>query len=215
VIGDWTRSWNEAVVAYYSVLQTLPDLRSKLHSGRSGGSRSLSRLELSIHMVNYMGHAVAQLVEAYRYKSGVRGFDPRWPWGRLSLGQMSTRNISMGVKATSCADSRNLGTLILVEPLGPAQACNGIALPSPLWSTMYIQGSSVQLKSGLKNTGTWSAADWPHRLVCYLPAIFLSSFSHCAFIRTRKNAALYKNITSPFLRNFIFTVLELRKSEIA
>jgi len=45
-VGDCMRSWNKAVVAYYRVLQTLPDFRSKLHSGMSGGSRSLCRLEL-------------------------------------------------------------------------------------------------------------------------------------------------------------------------
>jgi hypothetical protein len=56
-------------------------------------------------------HAVAQLVEALRYKPEGRGFDSRWchwnnPFGRtMALGstqpltEMSTRNISWGVKA--------------------------------------------------------------------------------------------------------------------
>ena len=60
-----------------------------------------------------MGHAVAQLVEALRYKPESCGFNSRWchfhrhnPSGRtMALGltqpltEMSTRNISWGVKA--------------------------------------------------------------------------------------------------------------------
>ena len=43
------------------------------------------------------GHAVAQLVEALRYKMEGRGLDSCWgkPWCRLSLlTEVSTRNIS-------------------------------------------------------------------------------------------------------------------------
>jgi hypothetical protein len=61
--------------------------------------------------VIHLGHAVAQLVEALRYKPEGRGFDSRWchwhnPFGRtMALGstqplkEMSTRNISWGIKA--------------------------------------------------------------------------------------------------------------------
>ena len=62
------------------------------------------------------GHAVAQLVETLRYKPEGHGFDSRWchrnffidiilpaallPWGSTQpLTEMSTRNISWGVKA--------------------------------------------------------------------------------------------------------------------
>jgi hypothetical protein len=62
-----------------------------------------------------VGHAVAQVIEALRYKPEGRGFDSQWchwnfhcrnPLGRtVSLGsaqlltEMRTRNISWGVKA--------------------------------------------------------------------------------------------------------------------
>ena len=63
-------------------------------------------------MISVRGHAVAQLVEALRYKPEGRGFDSRWC--RLEffidiilgstqpLTEKSTRNISWGVKA-ACA----------------------------------------------------------------------------------------------------------------
>jgi len=57
-----------------------------------------------------MGHAVAQLAGALRWKPEGRGFHSRWchnPSGRtMALGltqpltEMSTRNISWGVKAS-------------------------------------------------------------------------------------------------------------------
>ena len=42
--------------------------------------------------------------------------------------EMSTRNISWGVMA---AGVLKFGNLNLLEPSGPVQACNGIALPLP------------------------------------------------------------------------------------
>ena len=64
------------------------------------------------------GHAVAQLVEALRYKPEGRGFDSRWcHWNfsltsvsTMALGstqpltEMSTRNISWRVKAAGAQD---------------------------------------------------------------------------------------------------------------
>jgi hypothetical protein len=79
-------------------------------------------IENGIHFYtrNWLGHAVAQLVEAVRYKPEGRGFDSDgvigifYSSGRaMALGltqpliEMSTRNISPGVKAAgapSCAD---------------------------------------------------------------------------------------------------------------
>jgi len=65
---------------------------------------------------------------------------PLWHWGWLSLlTEMSTRNISWGLMAAGAwgwqpyhlhvptvLKSRSLD---LLEPPGPVQACNGIALP--------------------------------------------------------------------------------------
>jgi hypothetical protein len=65
------------------------------------------------HMRNFgvlqqgSGAAVAQLVEALRYKPAGRGFDSRWCQWMFSLAlgstqpltEMSTRNISWGVNA--------------------------------------------------------------------------------------------------------------------
>ena len=78
-----------------------------------------------------LGHAVAQLVEALRYKSEDRGFDSRWCYWNFSnpsdrtialgltqpLTEMSTRNISGGkggrcvgltTLPPSCADCREI-----------------------------------------------------------------------------------------------------------
>jgi len=87
------------------------------------------------------------VVKALRYKPAGRGFDSRWwhnPSGRtVALGstqpltEMSTRCISWGkggrcVRLTtlppSCAVVMKSGNLNFLEPSGPLQACNGIAL---------------------------------------------------------------------------------------
>ena len=100
-----------------------------------------------------MGHAVAQLVEALRYKSEGRGFDSQWcqlnfsqpqsfrPHYGLGVESASNRNeyqeYFLGVKAAD-AQAYHLhvptvlksGSLNLLEPSGPVQAYNGITLPS-------------------------------------------------------------------------------------
>jgi len=53
------------------------------------------------------------------------------------LAEMSTRSISWGVKMAGAYHFHvqivlNYGNLKLLEPSGPLQACNGIALPLPL-----------------------------------------------------------------------------------
>ena len=105
-----------------------------------------------------MGHTVSQLVEALRYKPEGRGFDFRWCHWNFSLtlsfqphygpGVDSVSNRKeyqeyfLGVKAASVWGWQpyhlhvptvlKSGRLILLEPSGPVQACNGIALPSLL-----------------------------------------------------------------------------------
>ena len=93
------------------------------------------------------GHAVAQWVEALRYKPKSRGFDSRWyHWNflltqtfRLQYGPRVdsasySRNISWGVTVASAWSRQPLLTVLkswslnLLEPSGPVQPCNGIAL---------------------------------------------------------------------------------------
>ena len=103
---------------------------------------------------------VAQLVKALRYKPEGRGFDSRWchseifidiilPPSLIALGstqrltEISTRNISWGVKAAGAQGWQpyhlhvlavlKSGRLNLLEPSGPDQACNGIALHLPYY----------------------------------------------------------------------------------
>ena len=88
------------------------------------------------------------LVEVLRYKPEGGGFDSRWCHWNFSgrtvvlgstqpLTEMSTRNISWGVKATGAKGWQpyhlhvlivlKSGSLNLLEPSVPVQACNGIA----------------------------------------------------------------------------------------
>ena len=103
-----------------------------------------------------VGHAVAQLVQAMRYKPECRGFDFRFcRWNfplpqsfqphYISLGstqpltEVSTRYITWGVKAAGRRADRSYylhvsivldsARLKLLEPSGPVQACNGVVLP--------------------------------------------------------------------------------------
>ena len=102
-----------------------------------------------------MGHEVAQLAEALRYKPVGRGFDSRWYHWNFSLtlffrphygpgvDSASNRNeyqeYFLGVKAAGAWGWQlyhlnvpivlKSGSLNLLEHSGPVQACNGIALP--------------------------------------------------------------------------------------
>ena len=127
--------------------------RATCHHGHYRHAWSLG-LQTCISLVR--GYAVAQLVVALRCNPEDRGFDSRlchwnfsWysPSGRtMALGltrrltEMSTRNISWGgggkggryVELTalppSCAECLEIWEPQLLEPSGPVQACNGIAL---------------------------------------------------------------------------------------
>jgi hypothetical protein len=98
-----------------------------------------------------VGHAVARLVEALRYKPEGRGFEFRWCHlgffidntlpatlgSKQPLTEMSTRNISWEVNTANAYHLRvpivlKSGSLNLLERSGPVLACIRIALPL-LW----------------------------------------------------------------------------------
>jgi hypothetical protein len=85
-----------------------------------------------------------------------------WPWTQ-PLTEISTRNISWGVKAAGadnlttfmCRLSRNLGASNSWNPKGPVQACNEIAL---LCFTRYyiLVNSSESFNLGVKTKEMWA-----------------------------------------------------------
>jgi len=54
-----------------------------------------------LRVLCYMGHAVAQLVEALRYKAEGRGFDSRWYHWNFSLTQSFQPHYGPGVDSAS------------------------------------------------------------------------------------------------------------------
>ena len=111
-----------------------------------------------------MGHAVAHLVEALRYKPEGCGFDSRWCHWNLSLTWFFRPHYGPGVDSASnrieyqgyllggkggwCLRLTTLpfhvpivlksGSFNLLEPSGPVQTCNGIALPLPKALTYFF-----------------------------------------------------------------------------
>jgi hypothetical protein len=115
-----------------------------------------------------VGHVVAQLLEALCYKPEglslknsndtignrsrdlpVRSAVPQPLRHRGPLTEMSTRNNSWGVTVTGAYGWHpyhlhvptvfKSGSLKLLEPSGPVQACNGIALPLPLVDCLWMK----------------------------------------------------------------------------
>jgi hypothetical protein len=70
------------------------------------------------------------------------------------LTEMSTRNISWGVKAAGAYGWQpyhlhvpivlKSGSLNLLEPYGPVQACNGIALPFTSWFQQAVNSVTIR-----------------------------------------------------------------------
>ena len=70
-----------------------------------------------------------------------------WPWGRLSLYRNEYQECLLGVKVAGAQGRQPYHlhvptvlksvSLSLVEPSGPVQACNGMALPLPLPLQVY------------------------------------------------------------------------------
>jgi hypothetical protein len=122
------------------------------------------------------GHAVAQLVEALRYKPEGRGFDSQWchwndtmPHYGLRVDSASKRNdyqeYFLGEKAAGAYSWQTYhfhvptvlksGSLNLLEPLGPVQAWNGIALP------LLCSGNrEVQAKENITRLLTLRKSRW-------------------------------------------------------
>ena len=87
-----------------------------------------------------------------------------WPWGSTQpLTEMSTRNISCVVKVVGawCWQPYHLhvlivlksGSLNLLEPSGPVQACNGIAVPFT-WN--YVRNTTFHAQfNQLTTSNSW------------------------------------------------------------
>jgi hypothetical protein len=121
--------WVQEVCFYYKTLS----LRVSRVKGRTNG------YNLCALITQLRVHAVAQLVEALRYKPEGRGFDLHNPSGRTmalgstqSLTEMSTRNISWG-KGGRCVGLTTLPPLCAdcleiwePQPPGTLRACQGL-----------------------------------------------------------------------------------------
>jgi hypothetical protein len=111
-------------------------------------------MNVCMYVRNYVGYAVAQLVEALRYKSEGRGLDSRWCHWNFSLtcsfrphygpgvdsasnrheyqddfrgwGGQGGRCVGLTASQPSCADCLEVWE---PQPPGTFRACNRIALP--------------------------------------------------------------------------------------
>jgi len=139
-----------------------------------------------------MGHAIAQLVEALRYKSEGHGFDSRWchwifaltsffrPHYGLGVDSASNRNEDQecfpGVKAASAYGWQpyhlsvlivlKSGSLNLLETSGPLQACNGIALPIYIYWKYYVRLVGIKRSVWLQKCTVWIAPKWTTSKCC-------------------------------------------------
>jgi hypothetical protein len=111
------------------------------------------------HRIHYMGHAVAQFLEALRYKPEDRGFDSRCCLWNITLTQFFRPHYGPGVDSSYntneyqvyflggkggrclrmttlqplCADCLEISELHPPKHSRPVQACIGIALPCLTW----------------------------------------------------------------------------------
>jgi len=122
--------------------------------------------------VEYVGHAVAQLVEALQFQPEGRGFYSRWyhweffidimPYYGPEVDSASNRNdyqeYFLGVKAAGAQGWQSYylhvpivlksGSLNFLEPSGPVQACNGIALPYSMSVNLHNSYVALLDKAG-------------------------------------------------------------------
>ena len=125
------------------------------------------------YLPEYTGHAVAQLVEALRYKSGDRGFD--WTFSFTQpLTEMNTTNISWGVRAAGAQDWQpyhlhvpivlKSGSLNFLEPSRPVM---GLLHLTFAFTRVYVCTT--------RKTTVWICTMWepdvlhdcsPYRILC-------------------------------------------------
>jgi hypothetical protein len=117
---------------------------------------------------------VAQLVEALRYKSKVTGLIPDGVIGIFHWYNPSGRTVGPGVDSASNRKAAGAyswqpyllhvpivlksGSLNFLEPLGPVQGCNGIALPFIISQKRFSLNNFLSAKEHLLK---WLATQIP------------------------------------------------------
>ena len=131
-------------------------------------------------------HRGSTVIKVLCYKSEGRWFDPTWchwifywhriftialwPWGWHSLWQKWVPGVFPGGKGGRCVRLTNLppscavvmksGNLRFLEPSGPAQACNGVALPLPFYCPFHLRSSHGRQSSRAYSSRT----AWPLKM---------------------------------------------------
>ena len=98
------------------------------------------------YMFRKMGHAVAQLAEALRYKSEGRGFDSRWCHWNFSLTWFFQPHYGPGVDSSSNRNEyqeyflgvKAAGACRLLWNLGASTSWNPQDLPRPVMGLFYL-----------------------------------------------------------------------------
>ena len=117
------------------------------------------------------------------------------------LTEMSTRNISGGVKAARAwgwpyhlhvLTVLKSGSLNFLEPSGPAQACNGIALPFTFNLTALIWYTQLQISLDT------ASSSWRHFIVVDRLTITLAAWSELSFVISGRLVQYYKHFYTPY-----------------
>jgi hypothetical protein len=73
-----------------------------------------------------------------QYGPGVHSASNRNGYQKYSLGGTDNQGKGLATLPPSCAVLKS-GSLNLLAPSGPVQACTGIAIPNPLWYSTLVQ----------------------------------------------------------------------------